>query len=72
MFIGAASDGVHNECDVVWHPAEEEDYYQGQDNHDGPLLLEALGAALQPWQDKGAADNQGGCRQQEAHVVKQA
>lgn len=72
-FLRVVSDGVHDECDVVWHPAEEEDPYQGQDDHDGPLLLEAFRAAQQPSQDTGAADDQGDCGQQEAHhVVEQA
>lgn len=70
---GAASDGVHNECDVVWHPAEEEDSNQGQDNYDGSLCPEASGAALEPEYDRGAAYDQRGYGQQEAqYVVMQA
>lgn len=72
-FLRPASEGVHNECDVVRHPAEKEDRYQGQDDHDGPVLLEAFRDALQPQQDTGAADDQDSCRQQEAQrVVGQA
>lgn len=64
-----ASYGVHNECDVVWHPAEEEDSNQGQDNHDVSLCLEASGAALEPEYDRGAAYDQTDCGQQEAQYV---
>lgn len=72
-FLRAASYSVYNECDVVWHPAEEEDRYQEQDDHVRPLLLDAFNAGLQPWQDTGAAHDKGGRRHQEAHhVVKQA
>ena len=71
--LNAVCGCVHDECNVVRQPAEEEDHHQGQDDHNGPLLLEAFSAALQPEQDTGAADDQGGCRQQEAQrVVGQA
>lgn len=68
-FRRVASEGVHDECDVVWHPTEEEEPYEGQEDHDGPLLLEACRAAQQPMQDTGAADDQGDCRQQKAQCV---
>lgn len=43
--------GVNDEGDVVGRPVDEEGYYQGYDDTDGPLLLLALGATPQPQQD---------------------
>lgn len=64
---------IHHECDVVWRPAEEENQHHGHDHPERFLLLEALGAAPQPLQDAGVAEDQDDGRQQEAHrVVEQA
>lgn len=68
-FLRAAPEGVHNECDVVWHPKEKEDHHHEQDDCDNSLLLGAFRFALQRYQHTGAADDQDGCRQQEAQYV---
>ncbi len=43
--------GVNDEGDVVGCPVDEEGYYQGYDDTNGPLLLLALGATAHPQQD---------------------
>lgn len=49
---------VHQKCDVVWRPAEEENHHHSHNYSDSFLLLKALGSALQPLQDAGVAENQ--------------
>lgn len=51
---------VHHEGDVVRRPAEEKHCDYSDDHPDRPLLLEALGAALQPTQDAGVAEDHDG------------
>lgn len=51
---------VHHERDVVWRPAEKENHDHGHDDPESFLLLEALGAAPQPQQDAGVAEDQDG------------
>ena len=60
---------VHHEGDVVRRPAEKENRHHGYDDPESLLLLEALGAAAQPPQDGGVAEDQDRWRQQEAHYV---
>lgn len=72
-FLKSAPNGANNELDVVRRPAEEEDGHQAGDDHEGPLLLQLCGAAVQPQRDTRAADDQEGCRQQKPQqVVEQA
>ena len=58
---GAAAVGglkcVHHERDVVGRPADKENHHHGHDDLEGLLLLDALGAATQPPQDAGVAED---------------
>lgn len=72
-FPRPASDGVHNERDIVGCPAQEEDYHQPKHHREGPSLVWLFGASLGSQGHATAADDQDGGRQQEPQrVVKHA
>ena len=64
---------VDHQGDIVGRPADKEDHHQCQDDQDGPLLLETVGALSKPQQDAGVGEDQDGGGQDKAHdVVEQA
>lgn len=51
---------VHEQSDVKWRPADEENRHDGHDDFTSSLLLEILVARAQPVEDAGIAEDQDG------------